>query len=180
MVAHEPHTPARSSVVGTEATTTSRPRLRRDRHHGIQTVVHADGERLLAGAGALHRHGRVGPQGCLVSEHLPVRLDDDHLRPAGAEVGHGAREGLGVVEGRDQGGDALRLLAGAGGGAVLGEVRDEEAQRHDERHDDGGRRGGHEPRDAPGHQPSPSAVASASVGEARRTPTPRTLCRYAG
>ena len=174
IVAQAPHTPARSSVVGTEASTTSRPRAvttgtTASRPWSCPTVKAACSVRARSTAAA-----ESAGRGSCAAQHLPAGLHHDHLGPAGTEVGDGARQGLGVVEGGDQGRDALGLLAGPGRGAVLGEVRHEEAQRHDEGHDDRRRRGGHQPGDAAGHQPG------ASEGGARRTPTPRTLCRYAG
>ena len=181
IVAQAPHTPARSSDVGTRR---PRPRGhgRRDRHHGIQPVVLADGERRLV---------LCGRGSTAAAESAPSGSSDPSTWPSGSTTTTSGPRALrsatvrervgGVVEGGDQGGHALRLLAGPGGGAVLGEVRDEEAQRHDEGHDDGGRRGGHQPRDAAGHQPSPSARGHRRPwAAARRTPTPRTLCRYTG
>ena len=67
--------------------------------------------------------------------------------------------------------DKLGLLASLRLGTVIGQVDDEQAHRDEEPHDDGRGRRGDQQDDPATHQAS---------GAASRTPTPRTLCRYAG
>ena len=105
------------------------------------------------------------------ADQVLVGPHDRHHESRAADRGHRRGEGRVVGDRGDETGDQLGLLASLRLGTVIGQVDDEQAHRDEEPHDDGRGRRGDQQDDPATHQAS---------GAASRTPTPRTLCRYAG
>ena len=138
-----------------------------DRDDGVNAMVLVHGHGLQARASAVDGRLGIGRQRLGAAQVLAGGGHDDDCGAGGANGGHRLGQGPLIGDRADQRGHVLCLVAGSGGGAVLGNHDQEQTQGDDKSHHQSRARRGDQPGDAAAHQRSAGVIS----GAARRTPT---------